>query len=80
MPGNLTPVTETSGKAGGVALWLSDVEQLGEADNEWGFTVYADKDVFLATFVYPGRELAEAARQAIVPALKDAVFIATEAS
>lgn len=33
-----------------------------------GLTVYGNKDIFLATFVYPGKESAEAARQTIIQA------------
>jgi hypothetical protein len=45
-----------------------------------GFHGLRQQRHFQATFVYRGKESAEAAREAILPVLADAVYIATEES
>jgi hypothetical protein len=52
----------------------------GEDDDEWGFAVCGNKDVFLANLVYPDEKSAKAARQAVIPVLAEAAFIAAEES
>ena len=42
---------------------LSGPELMNEADGDWGVTVFASKDVFLATFVYRTKEAADSARE-----------------
>lgn len=77
---NLTCVTADSAETGEAAFWVSDPEPMDEGDGDWGFAVYADKDVFLATFTYPSESTARRARDAICPVLRDAIFIATSES
>lgn len=36
MPGNLSRVTQSSAESGEMKFWLSEMEQLGEDDDEWG--------------------------------------------
>ena len=47
----------------GSEFWLSGPELMSEADGDWGVTVFASKDVFLATFVYRTKEAADSARE-----------------
>lgn len=77
---NLTCVTAASEETGEAAFWVTDPEPMDEGDGDWGFAVYADKDVFLATFTYPSQAAAVRAREAICPVLREATFIATSES
>ena len=78
--GNLVRVSPPSEVPGEMEYWVSEPERLDPDEEEWGFAVYGDKDVFLATFVYPDLEAARAARRAIEPVLKNLTFIATQES
>lgn len=77
---NLTLVTAPCDDVGSCEFWVSDPEPMEDGEGDWGFAVYMAKDVWVATFSYRTKESAEAARKAIGPVLKDAVFIATEVS
>jgi hypothetical protein len=80
MPDNPTQGSQPTAKSGEMAFGLPEVKRPAEGDDEWDFTVYGNKNVFLAKFIYAGEDAANAARTAIVPVLADAVFIATEES
>lgn len=76
---NLVFVASSAAEAG-QDFWLSDAEPMEDGNGDWGFGVYASKDVWLATFVYCSQDAALAGRQALIPALQGAVFIATSES
>jgi hypothetical protein len=40
--GNLTRINRLTAESGEMEHWLSDVERLGEDDDDWGFTVYGN--------------------------------------
>ena len=73
-PGPLSLVTRPNVATGGTEFWLSEPEPMGAGD--WGFSVYANKDVFLATFTYPTQAASIHARIAMVDVLAGAIFIA----
>jgi hypothetical protein len=56
-------------------FWLSNPEPMGEG--KWGFSVFVDKDVRLATFTYQSRRAAERGRLAIPPVICEALYIST---
>ena len=77
---NLTLVTPPTSETGGSEFWLSDPEQMEDGGGDWGFAIFVQKDIWLATFSYCSEAAAKAARQAMVPALGGATFIATAES
>jgi hypothetical protein len=78
--GNLTCITAPDGEADETDFWLSDPEPMDDGLGDWGFALYAAKDVWLCTFTYPDEALAKEARVAIVPALTNCIFVATSES
>ncbi len=77
---NLMCVTPALPGSGHVAFWLSEPEAIDTGEGAWGFAVYADQDVFLATFTYPSQHAASRAREAMIPVLREATAIATAES
>jgi hypothetical protein len=75
---NLTCVTRRFN--GHAQFWVSDPEPIDEGGGDWGFAIYSDKDVFLATFTYPSQHAASLAREAVMPVLRETTFIATAES
>jgi hypothetical protein len=75
--GNLTLAGAPSGDGGGTEFFLSEPEAMEDGDGDWGFAVYASKDVWLATFTYPSQHAASRAREALMPVLRECTFIAT---
>ena len=73
-------ITEALTGSSDLEFWVSGPEPMSEPDGDWGVSIFANKDVFLATLVYPSQEAAEAARKLLPPLLKDAIFIATSES
>lgn len=61
-------------------LTLIEPDQVDDGNGDWGFTILADKDVFLASVSYVSQADAIRGRTAMVQALKDAIFIATSES
>ena len=59
---------------------LTEPDQIDDGNGDWGFTILADKDVFLATVSYPTQAEAIRGRIAMAQALKEAVFVATSES
>ncbi len=59
---------------------LSEPDQIDDGNGDWGFTIFADKDVFLATISYVSHADAIRGRTAMAEALKDAIFMATSES
>lgn len=59
---------------------LSDPDQIDDGGGDWGFSILADKDVFLASVSYPNQAAALKGRLLMAQALADAVFIATSES
>lgn len=59
---------------------LSKPDQMDDGEGDWGFTIFADKEVFLATVSYPSQAEAIRGRFAMVQALKEVIFIATSES
>jgi hypothetical protein len=47
---------------------------------EWGFAIYAGRDIFFSSFIYPTKESAARARDAMLRVLEDLVFITTAES
>ena len=60
-------------------FWLSEPDKIN-GDADWGFTIFADKDVFLASVSYVSQADAMRGRIAMAEALKDAMFMATSES
>ena len=77
---NQALVTEPTTHTGESEFWLSDPEKIEDGDGDWGFALYAQKDVWIATFTYCSEEAARAARAVLPLALKHAVFVATAES
>ncbi len=75
---NLTCVTHPSAGSGQTQFCLSDPELLSEGDGVWGFGLYEQEDVWLATFVFANAESATKARAALIPVLGQCLFVATE--
>jgi hypothetical protein len=75
--GNLTLAGAPSGDGGGTEFFLSEPEAMEDGDGDWGFAVYAAKDIWLATFTYPSQHAASRAREALMPVLRECTFIAT---
>lgn len=61
-------------------FWLSDPDKIDDGDGDWGFSIFADKDVFLASVSYISQADAIRGRIAMAEALKDAILIATRVS
>jgi len=59
---------------------LSECDQIDDGGGDRGFTVFADKDVFIATVSYPCQTDAIRGRVAMARALENAVLIATSKS
>jgi hypothetical protein len=55
---------------------LTEIEEMDNS-GEWGFSIYAGQDVFFNSFIYPTKETAARARDAMLPVLEDLVFITT---
>jgi hypothetical protein len=49
-------------------------------DGDWGFTIFADKDVFIAQVSYVTQADAIRGRTAMAEALKEAIFMKTSES
>ena len=77
---NLTRVTDPTDHSGECEFWLSDPEPMEDGDGDWGFALYAQKDVWIATFTYCNEQTARDGRAALPAALKHAVFVATAES
>ena len=58
-------------------FWLSEPDKIDDGDGDWGFTIFADKDVFIASVSYVSQADAMRGRIAMAEALKDAIFVAT---
>ena len=56
---------------------LSEADQINDGNGDWGFSILADKDVFIATISYASQADAIRGRVAMGQALKEAIFIAT---
>jgi hypothetical protein len=78
-PGPSSLVAESKAATGRTEFWLSEPEPMA-ANGTWGFSVYADKDVFLATFNYSTQADAIHGRTDMVGVLKGAILIATAES
>lgn len=74
---NLTLVTRPTAETGESEFWLSDPEKMEDGDGDWGFAVYAQEDVWLATFTYATEDRAWKAREQLILVLQGAIFIAT---
>ena len=62
---NLTLVTEPTHHSGESEFRLSDPEPIEDGDGDWGFALYAQKDVWIATFSYCSDAAARARRAAL---------------
>jgi hypothetical protein len=78
--GDRIRITEVSTGSSDIEFWVSGPEAIDEPDGDWGVSIFANKDVFLATLVYPSQEAANAARALLPALLKEAIFIATSES
>jgi len=56
---------------------LTEADQIDGENGDWGFSILADKDVFIATISYASQADAIRGRVAMGQALKEAIFIAT---
>jgi hypothetical protein len=74
---NLSLVTAPKSLTGKTEFWLSEPESTVEGDGDWCFAIYADKDVFLATFTYPSQAAALRASIAMVEILKETISVVT---
>lgn len=72
---NLKRIGGPSGETGEMEFWVSDVLQLCEDDDEWGFRLYADKTQHIATFIYPNQEAARAASKVLPVLLLDCTYV-----
>jgi len=61
-------------------FWLTEPDKIDDGDGDWGFAIYADKDVFLASVSYVSQVDAMRGRIAMAEALKDAIVFATSDS
>jgi len=72
---NLKRIGGPSDETGQMEFWVSDVLQLCEDDDEWGFRLYANKTQHIATFIYPGLGAAQGAYKMLPVLLLDCTFI-----
>ena len=77
---DLTPATDPTSETGESEFWLSEPEKMEDGEGDWGFAIYAQKDVWIATLTYCDQEAARAGHEAIIPPLRGVVFIATAES
>jgi hypothetical protein len=63
-----------------VKFWLSEPDKIEDGDGDWEFSIFADKDVFLATISYVTQAGAMRGRIAMAEALKEAIVMATSQS
>jgi hypothetical protein len=73
-------ITPPAVQSGEMEFWASEPELMEAEDDNWGFSVYSDKEDFVCTFVYGGKETAEEARKHVGALFKGLVFLATEQS
>jgi hypothetical protein len=66
--------------ADGLKFTITEPDRIEDGNGDWGFTIFADTDVFLATVSYVTEADAIRGRVAMAEALKDAIFIATSES
>lgn len=66
--------------SGGQKFWLSEPDKIEDGEGDWGFAIFADQNVFLASVNYVNQADAMRGRIAMEEALKDAVFIAISES
>lgn len=59
---------------------FSEPDQMDDGDGDWGFSIFADKDVFLASVRYCTQADAIRGRVAMAQALKDAMSVSTSES
>ena len=59
---------------------LTEPDRIDDGNGDWGFTIFVDKDVFLASVSYVSQADAIRGRVAMAEALKDAIFMATSES
>jgi hypothetical protein len=64
----------------GVKFTLSEPDQIDDGNGDWGYSILADKDLFLASVSYPNQAGAIRGRIAMAQALEEAIFIATSES
>jgi hypothetical protein len=56
---------------------LSECDQIDDGGADWGFTVFADKDIFIAKVGYLCQADTIRGRTAMARALQNAIFIGT---
>jgi hypothetical protein len=66
--------------ADGLKFSFSEPDRVDDGNGDWGFTIFADKDIFLASVTYVTPADAIRGRTAMAEALKDAIFMATSES
>ena len=59
---------------------ISSPDQIDDGHGDWSFSIFADKNVFLASVGYASQADALRGRLAMSEALKDAIFVATSES
>jgi hypothetical protein len=59
---------------------LSEPDQIDDGNGDWGFSIYVDKNLFLALVSYASQADAIRGRVAMAQALQEAIYIATSES
>lgn len=64
----------------GLKLTLSEPDRIVDGNGDWAFTVFADNDVFVASFSYMSQADAIRSRVAMAQALEKTVSVTTSKS